>query len=618
MKVAYHLSILLVLPLLARASDSSLTALPQSAQSQISASLGRDLAVYHLSSANGIVTGDNPAQQLSARFTSQGVEFISGSLRWNMALRAYGYGEALHPVAPCAPRAEANRIEYRRGSFTEWYVNGPAGVEQGYTIQHPPGKSEGQFLVFQFGVSEELTARPARDGTSLDLTDRRGNAVLRYHGLTAVDAAGKQLRASMEITSGQMRLRINDSGALYPLTIDPWVQSAKLTASDGAQYDSFGAVVAIGGETVVVGAPNVTINGAQQVGAVYVFIKPSSGWRDMTQTAKLTASDGVAQDQFGTAVDISGNTIIVGVPNAARNGGFLAGAAYVFVKPTNGWKDMTETAEITATTEGPGSYFGNSVAVSGDIAVASGVNGGGSGVGQLYLFLKPKDGWKNMTESFNLHSSNGNVGGPSIDGDTIVGGSAFFQNWKGAAYVYVMPKGGWQDMTETAILTASDGKAGDDFGWSVVLKANTLFVGAVQGVDVHGSCKCGPGKVYVFGKPSRGWVTGMKFRAKLTAAGTRAGFYFGNSVASNGKTVSVGSWPAGETSQTEGLAYVFQQPKTGWKTTSHPVATLAPSDPVKYDNFGLSVAISGNTIVSGAVGAVVGNKVTGAAYVFGK
>jgi hypothetical protein len=308
--------------------------------------------------------------------------------------------------------------------------------------------------------------------------------------------------------------------------------------------------------------------------------------------AKLTASDGAAYDELGYAVAISGNTVIAGAPQAARNSGFLAGAAYVFVKPTSGWANMTQTAEFTASDEGPGSYFGGAVTIDRNTALVNGVGNGGMGGGIEYVFVKPASGWQSDTETAQLTSSNGDVGNAAISGDTVVGGSAGFHRWTGAAYVFVKPAGGWQSMTETAILTDSNGKIGDDFGWSFAVSGNTVLVSAPQGTKNGTSCNCGPGKVFVFVKPATGWKTGIKYTAKLTVAGNPAGFNLGYSVSLNGNTAVVGSWPAHYGSNTtEGLAYIFTKPTAGWKTTSRPNMKLSPSDPVKYD---LSTPILGS------------------------
>jgi hypothetical protein len=65
-------------------------------------------------------------------------------------------------------------------------------------------------------------------------------------------------------------------------------------------------------------------------GAAYEFVEPSTGWTNATQIAKLTASDGGAQDYFGWAVAIAGTTVVVGAPDATINGLVNQGKAYVF------------------------------------------------------------------------------------------------------------------------------------------------------------------------------------------------------------------------------------------------------------------------------------------------
>ena len=102
-------------------------------------------------------------------------------------------------------------------------------------------------------------------------------------------------------------------------------QTAKLTASDGAEGDYFGISVSISGNTVVVGANGDDDNGSTS-GSACVFVKPSGGWSNMTQTAILTASDAAAGDYFGDAVSVSGGTVVVGAPDDDS----IQGSAYVF------------------------------------------------------------------------------------------------------------------------------------------------------------------------------------------------------------------------------------------------------------------------------------------------
>ena len=145
----------------------------------------------------------------------------------------------------------------------------------------------------------------------------------------------------------------------------------QLTASDGATGDDFGVSVSISGNTVVVGALRSADNSQ---GAAYVFTEPASGWANMTQAAKLTASDGAANDYFGDSVSISGNTVVVGACNATvgANGG--QGAAYVFTEPGSGWTNMTQTAKLTASDGAADDDFGDSVSISGNTVVVGADN----------------------------------------------------------------------------------------------------------------------------------------------------------------------------------------------------------------------------------------------------
>ena len=120
-----------------------------------------------------------------------------------------------------------------------------------------------------------------------------------------------------------------------------------LTASNGTAADGFGTTMAISGSTAVVGADAKN----SLTGAVYVFTRTGSTW---SQQAELTASDGVAGDYFGSAVAISGSTVVVGA--YGQNSG--AGAAYVFGRLGTTW---TQQAELTAADGEAPDFFGISV-----------------------------------------------------------------------------------------------------------------------------------------------------------------------------------------------------------------------------------------------------------------
>ena len=368
------------------------------------------------------------------------------------------------------------------------------------------------------------------------------------------------------------------------------IQNFTLTASDGADDNQFGTSVAIDGNTVVIGAAYAN----NQNGAAYVFVKPANGWDNMTQTAELTASNPQEGDCFGCSVAISGGTIVVGALHEMI-GGISPGGAYVFVEPIGGWKNMTETAQLTASDGVDGSLFGRSVAVSVDTILVGALNNDLLGSG--YIFVKPKGGWINSTQTAELTASDGIDGDNfgltvSISGDTAVIGSpdnCGCGTRVGQGYVFVEPSNGWADMTETARLTASDGVIGDEFAWSVSIDTNVVAIGAKD----HNQ----KGAVYVFVEPLSGW-TDMDQTAELTS-GTIGGC-LGDSVSISGG-ILVGGAPCDH--GFAGAAFVFRKPSGGWRNSSNFAAKLAIPFTYNYDMFGSSVAVMGTTGIIGAYNA---------------
>ena len=605
------LALLSSLPLSASTADqtsaSNSSTLPVLAQPLISASVGQNDPCYQVRLVEGGFRLENAHHNLVADFTKKGVSVRSGTGLWTIALRGYGYSGTLKPLSLSQPHARLNRVEYQYGSLTEWYVNGPVGLEQGFTIMQAPEKRKGQPLTIELTLSGDGSSLD-KGGEGLLLSGHDGETLLRYRGFSARDARGRPLRMGEKLKGNRLLLTIEDSSAKYPIIVDPWVQLAKLTSSDPVAYN-FGLAIAISGNTVVVGAPYATVGTNRYQGAAYVFVKPPSGWTNMTQTAMLTASNGGSSDTFGLSVAINKNTIVVGAPGH----GIGTGAAYVFVKPESGWGDMTQTAFLRDS--GVAESLGLSVAVSGDTVVVTSdfTQNHGEGPGVAYVYVKPPGGWTDANQTATLNPSDGkqeNFFGysSSISGDTVVVGSPSDLT-SGAAYVFVKPKTGWpQTMAETAKLTASDGKGNDFFGFSVTTDATTVVAGAPYAPWKN---NFGPGAAYVFVKPPSGWKNTTE-RAKLTASGGKSGDYFGNSLSLSGDLLAVGAPLATVGAhQRQGLTYLFHKPKDGWKTTSQFAAKVTSADGAANDNFGFSISLSGATVVAGAPYAS-----TNAGYVF--
>jgi len=591
--------------------------MPEAAQAKISAAVGDDLPEYYAHAAPAGFTFANSSQSLFADFDSHEVIMKNDAAHWQLSFLGYGYGDALTTSGVAVPRASANRVEYRRGILTEWYVNGPAGLEQGFTLNQRPQQIGRQPLTIALSLSGNLTAIADENGRGLSLIDSAGQAHLRYAGLTAYDSAGRELRAWLEVHGGRLLLRVDDSGARYPIVVDPTVQLAKLTASDGTTASWFGYSIAISGTTIVIGAPQATVGSNTYQGAAYVFVEPKTGWANAQQTAKLTASDGAPFNYFGGSVSIDGSTIVVGAFDAYINSVPGVGAAYVYVEPSGGWANMTETGKLTASDGVMDDFFGFSVSVSGSTVVVGEPHaavGAAYDVGAAYVFVEPTGGWASMTQTAKLTSNglNGDQFGQtvSINGSTIAVGAPYAEigsNFgQGAAYVFVEPGGGWVDLTPTAELTVSGGLADQYLGMSIATNGTAVVAGA-PGVNSFA------GAAFVFVEPSGGWAN-MTQTAELTSSTGAANDLLGTSVAISGNTAVVGASHAQIGSNSwSGAVYMFIMPTGGW-TSMTQSAKLAVSHGAAYQDLGVATGISGNIVAAGAYGVA---SYTGAGYVFG-
>lgn len=299
----------------------------------------------------GAYEAHNPAQGFTSYFRPEGVALMSGleaKLPWmlEMKLKGIGYGEQLAEMSAGTPTVTNNRIELARTSFliphssslSEWYVNGPDGLEQGMTIPSAPGERTGDSLRVTFELGRTLEAQSAQGGQAIHFYDRSGEFVLSYAKLVVTDAEGQQLAAQMGLEGGEVVLEIDDSEAVYPVTIDPtFGQQSKFTASDGAAGDQFGGSVAMSGETAVVGVPRDDIGGNADQGSAYVFVRNGTTWSQQAKLMAVAPAAGAANDRFGSSVAINGETVVVGASTDTVGGNVNQGSAYVFVRSGTTW-----------------------------------------------------------------------------------------------------------------------------------------------------------------------------------------------------------------------------------------------------------------------------------------
>ncbi len=210
------------------ARSMGLSSLPLTAQGVVSGALGANGYAYRVDASNDGFQALNPAQHLRARYESSGVTIDSGKARLGLSLRAVGYGAALTALGRVAPRARANRVVFARRGLSEWYANGPLGLEQGFTLTRAPVGDAREPLTLSLALSGSVRASVEAGGRGLTLT-ATGSSALRYDNLLATDARGRALHAWISLRGGQVLLHVDTRDARYPLNIDPLIQQAKLT-----------------------------------------------------------------------------------------------------------------------------------------------------------------------------------------------------------------------------------------------------------------------------------------------------------------------------------------------------------------------------------------------------
>lgn len=219
-----------------------------------------------------------------------------------------------------------------------------------------------------------------------------------------------------------------EAGAVYAFFRNEagWAQQQKIIATDpSTQFDWFGLALAIEGDTMVVGARRDDTAAGVDAGSAYVFVRSSPGG-SWTLQQKLTASDGVAHDLFGQSVQVSGNTIVVGVSDDDNAKGIDAGSVYVFVRNAATW---TEQAKLIASDGAGGDYFGDQVALSGNTLIASAPTddtSAGLNVGSVYVFVRDGNAWQQLRK---ITPSDGLAydffGWVALSGDTAVVGAFY-------------------------------------------------------------------------------------------------------------------------------------------------------------------------------------------------
>ncbi len=371
----------------------------------------------------------------------------------------------------------------------------------------------------------------------------------------------------------------------------------RLSASDLESGDNFGWSASISGDTLVIGAPD---QGANQ-GAVYVFERDMDGTiNDWLLADKIVASDPVDDDLFGVSVFLDGDTLAVGAPG--KNVG--QGIVYIFERGTaNGWLQIRR---IGASDPADGDQFGKSLSVNEDVLVV-GAYGKDAYQGAAYVFERNAGGTANGWGQVQKIVASDPVGvdyfgrSVSVSGSTLAVGAPYKNLNQGAAYVFERDVGG--NWLEADIITAFEPADGACFGRSVLVRGDTLIIGA-PGENSH------EGAVYVFDRVVEGTSSEWDPVKRITASDPASLDYFGRSISVSEGILVVG---AHSKDSVQGAAYAFERNQGGMTNGWGQIAKLTALTPASGEYFGSSVSIDGKSLVIGAYGE---NSLQGAAYVY--
>ena len=219
-----------------------------------------------------------------------------------------------------------------------------------------------------------------------------------------------------------------------------WSQQQKISGASG-----FASSLAIDTDTLIVGSPNQNSN----TGAAYVYYRTDATW---SQQAQLTADDGAANDRFGAAVDVDGDRAVVGAPGVQN----ATGAAYTYLRTNSTWAPHQK---LTLATSAAGDNFGNAVALAGERMVVGAylrdVNRTSGGVtttytdeGSAYAYGLKDGNWRLETVVEPLQASDGYSGdlvgyAVAISGDLVLSGAPQFNGrigglpTDGGGYIYI-------------------------------------------------------------------------------------------------------------------------------------------------------------------------------------
>ncbi len=293
-----------------------------------------------------------------------------------------------------------------------------------------------------------------------------------------------------------------------------WVQEARLTASDGTRNQQFGEVVVVNRDRIVVGVPRADFDGLYDAGAAYVFHYEDGAWKE---EARLTSTRPTARVYFGSTAAIKDDLLVVGV---GYHQSVNIWEAVVFRHDGRQWVFEQTLDEHNY----PRRHFGSTVAVSGNwIAVAATYDARSQ---LIYTFERDEGVWVRTNVLHVPYAAEFATSGKRL----LTGGTYAPSVNPDRAFLLKKQGNGW---LWEADLVHYDGRNLQDFGDAMSLGKNHAIIGASAGY------------LYVYARGDEGWAQSERIH--------RGSAGFGRSVGLSGSTLAVG-----DSTYTGAPAYLFE------------------------------------------------------------
>ena len=547
----------------------------------------------------------------------------------------------------------------RTAAITEWFINDRRGLEQGWTLTAPAEirlrvrgnlKASVTPQSISFGGQLTYSGLKAWDGTGKTIP-------------THFEATAEGFAVRYDDSAAQYPITI-DPIAQQAYLKPAAVGTSQAGDQFGYSVAIAGDTVVVGArleDSSTTGVNTTPDEGATDSGAVYVFVRSAGVWTQQAYLKPAAVGTTQAGDWFGSSVAISGDTLVVGAiredsittgvnssPDDIGGINLNSGAAYVFVRSAGVWTEQAYLKPTAVGTTQAGDEFGYSVAISGDTVVvgarsedssATGVNSTPDEIaadsGAAYVFVRSAGVW--TQQAYLKPAAVGTTQAAdwfgysvALSGDTVVVGAYVEDSGttgvnstpnesaggSGAAYIFVRNAGVWAQQAYLKPAAVGTTQSGDRFGCSVAVSGDTVVVGAqledssTTGVNsAADESTTDSGAAYVFVRNTGVW-TQQAYLKPAAIGTTQAGDRFGWSVALSGGTVVVGAFwedssttgvnsTADESAAASGAAYVFVRSAGLWAQQAY-LKPAAVGTTQANDNFGWSVALSGDTVVVGA------------------